>query len=379
MIISRYLLSEIIKTTCAVILILVFIGISNEFVVYLAKAASGKLPASVVLKVVFYSLPHLVGILLPIGFFLGILLAYGRLYADSEMTVLTACGFTLSQQLKLAFYPALFFTLLMFYFNIWLIPAATKAMETVVSEAESDIVTRAFSPGRFQQSDDGRYIFFADDVSADKAEVFDVFFAQKPPKETLLSANPNSAKWTVVTGNKGYRWVDPSTQEEYLILTDGYQYTGVPGQKEFAISQFNEYGIHLKPPQHAIASHVRTKSLQALSASATLEDMAELQWRISMPLALLVVGLLAVPLSKVSPRRGKYASLLPSIVVVIVYCNLLIIGRSWIQQGIVPSFIGLWWVHLLGVILALLMIAYRLNFWSRFKRPSKTPRVEVTA
>ncbi|MBY0544759.1 MAG: LptF/LptG family permease, partial [Gammaproteobacteria bacterium] len=92
MIITRYLCKEVLSTLIVVLGILLLIFISNEFVRYLTTAASGKISGMTVLKIMAMQVPLLAGLLLPASLFMGFLLAYGRMYAESEMTVLIACG-----------------------------------------------------------------------------------------------------------------------------------------------------------------------------------------------------------------------------------------------------------------------------------------------
>jgi lipopolysaccharide export system permease protein len=149
MIINRYLITEVVKSTFALLMVLILIGLSNEFVIWLSRAAEGMLPASLVLKVVLLNLPILVCILLPMAFFFGILFAFGRLYADSEMVVLHACGYGLKDQLRAMIGPTLIFSLIAAFFNLFLAPVAMQRMEYLIQLAQADVASQGLTPGRF--------------------------------------------------------------------------------------------------------------------------------------------------------------------------------------------------------------------------------------
>ena len=87
-----------------------------------------------------------------------------------------------------------------------------------------------------------------------------------------------------------------------------------------------------------------------------LSKAAELQWRFSVPIMVLVLTLIAVPLSRVNPRVGKYAKLLPAVVIYIVYANLMFVARGWFIAGKTPAYLGLWWVSLVAMVLGGLLV-----------------------
>src|SRR5690606_23080080 len=102
---------------------------------------------------------------------------------------------------------------------------------------------------------------------------------------------------------------------------------------------------------------IETRPTGALLASDDPRDAAELQWRISSPLSLLVLGLLAVPLSRSSPREGRYSRVGVGLLIYIIYANMLSIARVWLERGLAPEWLGLWWVHALAALIAFLLLA----------------------
>jgi lipopolysaccharide export system permease protein len=101
---------------------------------------------------------------------------------------------------------------------------------------------------------------------------------------------------------------------------------------------------------------LEARTTASLLHSHDRAERAELHWRISMPIMCLVLALLAVPLSKLRPRQGRYARVWVAVVIFFVYYNLATTGRTWIAHGTLPEEVGLWWTHVVVALLALLVI-----------------------
>ena len=154
-----------------------------------------------------------------------------------------------------------------------------------------------------------------------------------------------------------------------FVLYDGRRYEGVPGEHSFRIVEFAEHGMPVRLVQRRDGeAPVATKSLADLAGSSDPADRAELQWRISSPLSLFVLALLAVPLSRSRPREGRYARLGVGILVYITYLNLLSIARAWVEREQVPDWLGLWWVHVLLAILGFVLLARQSGWFTRVRR-----------
>src|SRR5690606_32767932 len=105
---------------------------------------------------------------------------------------------------------------------------------------------------------------------------------------------------------------------------DGTRYEGVPGSRSFRILEFAEHGIPVRiEADDEYVPPIETRPTEALLASDDPADAAELQWRISSPLSLLVLALLAVPLSRSSPREGRYSRIGVGLLLYIIYANTL--------------------------------------------------------
>jgi len=138
MIILRYFAKEVISTLSALTTILLLVFLSNQFVHYLMRAADGKFPGWVVMKLMMLEIPNLLGLLLPLGLFIALLLVYGRFYADNEMTVLEACGFSQARLLAITFCLASSVAAIIAVLMLWLSPKITLARDHILTGGGAD-------------------------------------------------------------------------------------------------------------------------------------------------------------------------------------------------------------------------------------------------
>ncbi len=360
-ILDRYLTKEMYSTFAAVTGILLVIALSNRFVIYLAKAASGALPLALVLKVVALYIPELLAYLMPLGFFMAILFAYGRLHADSEMRVLATSGLSFQSILSLIIKNALILLVLTASLSLWLIPASALYREKTLAIGEAVGMMHAIVPGRFQSLDEGRLVFYVERTSMDHKVLHNVFIAEQPLDSSSLD------KWTIITADSAYLEQAKKDKNFNLLLNKGYRYSGIAGGLEYTLVKFAEYGRSILPSIEAVPDLLKIKSSLALLFSTKIEDMAELHWRLAFPITLPILALFGLALSRVDPRQGRFAKFLPAIFIYIIYYNLLILGKRWLSIGRVPSFVGIWWVHLLMLGFAILLLLDESGFWQAYR------------
>jgi lipopolysaccharide export system permease protein len=352
LIVFRYLSREVLLTLSAVSAVLLVIIMSGRFIKYLAQAAQGVLDPGVLFMIMGFRLPGFLQLILPLGLFLGILLAYGRLYLDSEMTVLSATG--MSQQ-RLALYsmaPALLVMLLVAWLSMGLAPQGVERVTRILNEQNALTEFDTLVPGRFQAMRDGSRVTYTQDMSEDRSELAGVFisekrFSEKGDKERGI---------TVLVAESGRQEIQ-SDGSRYLILQNGFRYDGNPGQADYREIEYETYGVLLpKPTVSGEVSEREAIPTRELIGSDNTRLQSELQWRLSLPLLVLIVALLAVPLSRVNPRQGRFLKLLPAILLYMAYLALLIAARGALEKGKIPQALGLWWVHGVFLVIGLLML-----------------------
>jgi lipopolysaccharide export system permease protein len=140
---------------------------------------------------------------------------------------------------------------------------------------------------------------------------------------------------------------------QVITLYDGERYEGIPGERKFRIVRFAENTIPVRlPPLSDGAMNVQGMSIRELAASDELEQRAEYHWRIALPIMAVVMALIAIPLARLAPRQGRYARVGYAVLIFFIYINLMIAGKTWIEKEIAPGWLGLWWVHLVAMLLA---------------------------
>jgi len=361
-IITRYLSREVLNALLAVTSVLLLALLCQQAVRYLNYIAIGKVPTDVFLKLLSFEIPYLLTLLLPIGLYLGILLAYGRLYADNEMAVLQLSGFNQKRLLRFTMWIAILVSLLVLFLMLWINPwVSVKQRQAMESDEATLHLIQTMSPGRFQVSPDGSRVLYVEKLSRDRERAETVFLAQ----DKNNADNTEQRSWMLVLANQGYQVKNKISHEPYFVTVDGYRYEGTPGQNDYKVIQFKKYAVRVNQP----ATHTIHQEDETLSMTQLYNDYdnpkraAELQWRISLAIATFLLGLLAVPLSCVRPRQGRYAILFPAVLVYIVYMQMLYMARHWMVQGLVPIAIGLWWVH--GVMFIFIMLALFLSARTR--------------
>lgn len=350
--IFRYLAKEVFITLVALTAILLLIFMSNQFVLYLNRAASGQIPVLIIMKLMMLEVPNLMSLLLPLGFYVAILIAYGRLYADSEMTVLMACGYSIGQLLKHSFIMASALALFVAMIMIWVSPVISLERAKLLRTSSFKTIAQTLTPGRFQSLHNGQTVFYVDSMSKDHDRADRIFFA----KQEMQKSGP--PEWAILSAKKAYLETDKTTNEDFLVLEQGHEYQGTPGKHDYQVIQFAKARQRLAHPEMEKRDDVRIEKTKNLLPWVTDDPKkaAELQWRLSIPIMVFTLTLVALPLSRVNPRSGKFSKLLPALIIFIIYANFLFVFRGWIGNGKIPVWFGMWFLHLAVALLGLGLI-----------------------
>lgn len=363
MIIFRYLTREILATLFAATLVLLVIFLTTQSVQFLQRTANGEIPVTELLRLIALQIPLLVPYLLPLGLYLGVLLTLGRLYLESEMTVLSACGVSHAKIAGMVFCIALCVAAVVAWLMASVVPQAQGEINEIMNSAAATASVQQVIPGRFMRfgkKGENQLIFYAQNVQNHKM-LHHVFLAQEEKQD-------KNEKWGVVIAKTAYEKHLRDELGRYLIFNNGYRYSGVPGEKNYRVLKFDEYGVRIYTDKISTDNAVQYYSISklwSLSPNDT-DSAAELQWRMAMPISTLVFALLAVPLSVVRPRYGKFTQLLPAILIYATYADLIFLTRAWIRLGRITPDLGMWWVHGFALLLAIILMLYRVG-WYRIR------------
>jgi len=370
LIVFRYLSREVLLTLSAVSAVLLVIIMSGRFIKYLAQAASGALDPGSLFLIMGFRLPGFMQLILPLGLFLGILLSYGRLYLESEMTVLSATGMSQQRLLGMTMAPAALVALIVAWLSLSLAPQGANEFQLLLNKQDALTEFDTLEAGRFQSLSDGSRVTYTEELTNDRTHLSGVFITQKN-----LGRDAKDRNISVLLAEKGRQEVRPDGSR-WLILDNGYRYDGNPGQADYRAIKYDTYGVLLPKPD--VSNDVTDRDAiptRNLIGNPEPRSVAELQWRIAFPFLVFIVTLIAVPLSRVNPRQGRFLKLLPAILLYMAYLSMLTWGRGLLEGGKIPLVLGLWWVHALFLIIGL-----GLMYWEplRLKLASRRSAKEMT-
>jgi lipopolysaccharide export system permease protein len=333
--VQRYVLREVVQTWLAVTGVLVAILLSNQLSRVLGQAADNQYGRQVVFDLIALGAVMNLSVIVPVGLLLSVVLTLGRLYHDSEMAALQACGFAPARLLAPLFAFAAVIAVGLGWLSFFQVPRADSQVQSLRRSAIKEAQFGQLDAGRFRSFSGGAAVFYAERVDADG--VLHNVFVRHESGGRIELALADSATYSKGAENGMH----------FVTLFNGRRYEGTPGTSEFRVIEFREHGIPILTPADVIGPQdPDTKPTRELWGTGAASDIAQLQSRASSPLMALVLTLVAVPLSRLRPRQGRYARVGFAIVVYFVYSNLLSAAKVWVEKGELPPVVGVWWVHL---------------------------------
>ena len=293
-----------------------------------------------------YRVPEFIQLILPLSLLLSILLVHGRMYAENEMTVLSACGLSRKRILATTLISAAMIAGTTGFFSFVLTPwglvNTASLLEAQKELNEFDIMV----PGLFQNISRGQRTTYTEDIDNDRM------------KQVFMHESATGR----VTVAKSAVPVEDDTEGRYVLFSEG-SISDTASEEGFQLTRFSELGVRIPAREISIDATVEEKAMTtlALVRSGDSVHLAELQWRISLVLLIPVMTLLAVPLSRVSPRQGRFAKLVPAIGLYILYFGLLLVSRDMIADGALAPVVGVWWVHGFFLVFGWLLFTERLS------------------
>ncbi len=359
-ILDRYILREVVVSWLAVTGVLLAILITNQVARVLERAADSQYPRGVVLELIMLGAVQNLTLVVPIGLLLGIVLALGRLYHDSEMTAAQACG----AGSRPVWMPVLAFTailgVLVAALSLYVSPAVSQRMLDLRSEALRAGQFAPITAGKFRTFGGGSTVVYAQGAEPDGT--LTRVFVERERDNRLEIALAQRATHSYSQGG----------DLQVITLYDGERFEGIPGERRFRIVRFAENTIPVRLP--ALSSGA--VALEGVVTSALLKSpdnarAAEFHWRIAFPIMALVLAVIGIPLARLRPRQGRYGRIGYAVLIFFVYINLAIAGRQGLARGAIPQWLGLWWVHAAVVLLAAaILLAPKVLARLRYRRNS---------
>jgi len=356
-VIFRHLFVEVARTWLVVAAVLIFLTLGLGFARFIADAAAGELPVDTVLVLALFKLIENMEIVLPVSMLLAVLLTLGRLCRDNEMAAMFAGGAGLLTVYRPFIVLSVIVALIAGTASIVGAPKAERAMAQI-GAAGATALLRTLSPGRFQKFLDGDAVFYAGSRDSDD-NLRDVFI------RVQRDGRDGEPTQTVVTANRAREQTDPDTGRVTLVLDDGWRYEGFPGRADYRVIQFAEHGVQLVPAQADVDTKVEARGILSLLASSDPEAVAEWQTRVSVPLSILILTLLAMPVGRVPPRAGRYGRVVAGILLCVIYVNAIHLASVAVEEGTLPAVIGVWWVHAIVLAVAAVLIMREQGVFAR--------------
>jgi lipopolysaccharide export system permease protein len=344
-ILGRYILREVITTWIVVMGVLLIILLANQVAAVLERAAASQFPQGVVFELIYLGMLQYLGFLVPFGLLLGIVLALGRLYHDTELAAALACGVRPVTLYGGVIGLGIVLAAGLAALTLFVAPGATAQALGLRNAAVRSGQFAPLQAGTFRAFGAGSAVVYAEKVDSD-GTLHNVFLErnQGPVVE-------------VAVAQRALHSVAPDGASQAITLLDGERLQGIPGSRQFRTMHFDQYFIPVRvPPANGVITDLDAQSTAALLASRDPKHQAQLQWRISMPLMCIVLTILAVPLARLKPRQGRYARVWLALVAYLIYWNLITAGQAWVARGAIPAALGLWWTHAAVLLLAVAVI-----------------------
>lgn len=365
MILFRYLAREVFGTMIAVAVIVLVISMGWRFSGYLAEAASGLFTPEILFLVMAWRLPGFLELIVPISFFLAIMLAYGRLYVDSEMVILASCGISPARLVGMTLALASIVMVATALLTLWLKPLGEAQVENLFTSQQNLTEFDTLLPGRFQSLRSGERVTYTERLG-DDGRLQEVFMF-----EMAGDFEYGNQAGNLIRAETGEARVDENGNR-FLVLRNGTRYSGKPGDGSWRVIEYEELGQLIERDQSQIEFHRRgALPTNRLIALGTPQAMSELQWRLSIIALVPVIALMAVPLSRVNPRQGRFTRLVPGMICCFLYVISLSAMRAAVEKGQVSAFPGLILVH---VVVIAFVVALFNPHWFRLPHRRRSQR-----
>ncbi len=348
-ILDRYILREVFLNWIAVTGVLLAILVTNTVASVLARAAESQYPRGVVAELIGLGVVQNLSFIMPVALLLGIVLALGRLYHDSEMTAAQSCGAGSRPVVVPVLAITVLLAVLLGALSLQVSPAAANRVLALRSEALRAGQFSPISAGVFRIFGGGSTVVYAQGAEPDGT--LTRVFVERDRGDHLEVALAQRARHAY--------FEDGNLQ--VITLYDGERYEGIPGERKFRIVRFAENSIPVRlPAMSGSAIGPEGISTRELLASGDLDQRGEFHFRLAFPVMALVLGIIAIPLARLRPRQGRYARVGFAVLIFFVYIQLTIAGKTWIQRGVTPEWLGLWWVHaVIGLLAASIQLVPR--------------------
>jgi lipopolysaccharide export system permease protein len=354
--IARYIRRNVVVLFFAIFLIMGLVVLGNQFVLRMKESIEHGIPIQEIMTLISYNMIRDLPLILSLSFFLAIILTVTQLYKNSEAIVMNSLGLG-DKHFLVILQPLVIVSFLTLLFITTTSIPWSKQQKHIIEEENKNASEFSFiKEGEFEEFNDGEIVFYASESPSPDSKVEqnmeEIFISAKSKENSIIVLAPSAIKYT-----------DPETNNVYLRLKNGTRYQNIINSKNINILQFDQYNLQIISGdiQNTITQYTAIEginTLELLKGEGPLVS-AELQWRLSPSISILILSILGVLLGKASPRSGKSIGLLIGVIIFLLYNNGLLIAKNSVERGELNPIIGLWSVHLLVLLLTFIFYQYR--------------------
>ena len=354
--IARYIRRNLLTLFFAIFFIIGLFVFGNRVVLTVQASFVRGIPLQELIPLVSFNMIRDVTLILTLSLFLAIILSISQLYKNSEAIVMNSMGLSDKHFIVFIQPPVLLTFVIIFFLTIYAVPWAKQQKNIVEEESKNASEFSFITEGEFEEFKQGDIVFYASE-----SKTLDTVGEQN--MEEIFIYASNKGKPVIILASEAKKYIDSTNNSIYLRLKDGVRYQGIPSDENISILNFELYDMEIVSGELqkslAIYTKIEGKSTLDLIKEGGSYANAELQWRLSQPIMVLILSVFGVFLGKASPRGGKGVNLLIGIIVFMLYNNALLIAKSAIELSQMDPVIGLWGVHLLVLMFLILLYQFR--------------------
>lgn len=357
MILRRYMTQQVAANTAIVLLFLMALMLGGRLIRYFGIAAEGRLDVGLLFAIIGYNIPTFLELILPLSFFIALMLVLGRMYVDQEMSVLFASGISRGRLTRLMIPLITGLFVFQMAISLWAKPWGLSNSEHIWQTQSLGSLLDLVRPKTFISS--GNYHLYVDEFDKEKRELKNLYVVQQQTDKSGKIANND----VIITATRAYQVPSKDTDSSMqLDLFQGRRYELGTNNAKYNQASFEKYRITLEKPasEKITETNVETQTTAKLLANTQKPEVkAELGYRFTMPWLIIIAAMLATPLAQVRPRQGRWLRLLPS-VLIFASCAISIISlRTAIAKESISEYAYIW------LMLGFIAFALLLNWQSR--------------
>jgi len=368
MIINKSFVTEVLRTVLAVTFVIVSIFLVSRVTGFLSQAAEGLIPVSGVLSLVVLKMTSYLDVIVPLTFYIALLMVLSRWYGDQEMAVLASAGLGITHFLKPLSTLVIIVGGMVAFFSFYLTPLTLASGYALEKEYRQSSEVSGVITGKFVEAKDGNGVYFVEGYNRKTGNYENVFVYRA-----------SFEREGVVVSRTAYRTEDEKTGDQFLVLVNGSRYEGNPGSPDYRVVDFEKYAVRIEPKnQTKLYLPIKAKPNKELRESDNPKYRGEWYWRVAKIFTLPILAIFALALSYVDSRRGKATGMALAFLVYLTYTNMLAYTVALVRKGEATTGLPIWCVH--GIYLGLAIYClYRRNYNLPMIPEIKIPRRKVVA